>query len=182
MATGGKTDIWVYGDWKGLHGPSLIGVLSALQAKGRKAFAFTYDQDWLRNGPPVKLDPDLYAYTGPQYAVRKENFGVFADAMPDTWGRKLMQRRNAHQARISGGQARSLQEVDYLLGVHDLTRMGALRFKTDPDGPFLDNDKHRPAPPWASIRELQHSAEVFESDPDAYEDEWMEFYWRRVLL
>lgn len=174
MATGGKTDIWVYADWTGLGGPTLIGTLSALQAKGRKAFSFAYEQDWLRRGLQVKLDPDLYAYPGPQYAVGKENFGIFSDAMPDTWGRKLMQRRNAHQARISGVPLRSLQEVDYLLGVHDFTRMGALRFKTDPQGPFLDNDHHQPAPPWTSIRELQHSAEVFESDPDAYEDEWLE--------
>jgi serine/threonine-protein kinase HipA len=51
--------------------------------------------------------------------------------------------------------------------------MGALRFKTDRDGPFLDNDHHQPAPPWASIRDLQHSASVFEDDRDE-DREWLD--------
>jgi serine/threonine-protein kinase HipA len=84
------------------------------------------------------------------------------DSMPDTWGRKLMQRRATLKAREAGETTPSLHELDYLLGVHDSTRMGALRFKLNPDGPFLDNDPHSPTPPWAHIRELQHSVEAFE--------------------
>jgi serine/threonine-protein kinase HipA len=49
----------------------------------------------------------------------------------------------------------TLYEIDYLLGVQDESRMGALRFKTDPDGPFLDNNDHSPTPPWSSVCELQ---------------------------
>lgn len=167
-----KTDIQVYADWIDLGGPQLLGMLSAQQAKGRNAFSFEYHKEWLEKNYAFKLDPDLYAYTGPQYPVDKENFGVFSDAMPDTWGRKLMQRRAA-LLRMENEPKRSLNEIDYLLGVHDVTRMGALRFKLDQDGPFLDNDNHQPTPPWASIRELQHSAAAFEDDPDAHR-EWIE--------
>ena len=42
-----KTDIYVYADWIGLNGPVLMGVLSAQQAKGRKAFHFSYDRSWV---------------------------------------------------------------------------------------------------------------------------------------
>lgn len=167
-----KTDIWVYGDWLDLNGPQLIGIYTAQQAKGRQAFSFSYDQNWLSAHEAIKLDPDLYSYAGRQFPKRKENFGVFSDAMPDTWGRKLMQRRAALSGE-PGKPRKALQESDYLLGVHDITRMGGLRFKLDPNGPFLDNDDHQPTPPWTSIRELQHSAASFEDDPDGNR-EWIE--------
>jgi serine/threonine-protein kinase HipA len=44
--------------------------------------------------------------------------------------------------------------------------MGALRFKKDPEGDFLDNDQHASTPPWSSIRELQYAAESIEDDKD----------------
>lgn len=42
-----RTDIWVYAHWKGMNEPKCMGVLSAQQAKGRKAFIFSYDEDWI---------------------------------------------------------------------------------------------------------------------------------------
>ena len=45
--------------------------------------------------------------------------------------------------------------------------MGALRFKLDPEGPFLDNNKVSPTPHWSNVRELQHAAAIFESDEDS---------------
>ena len=53
---GNKTDIYVYADWQELGGPQLMGVLSAHQAKGRKAFSFTYDKQWLRSGNQYLID------------------------------------------------------------------------------------------------------------------------------
>jgi len=76
--------------------------------------------------------------------------------------------------KAAQGSRRNLGEADFLLGVHDFTRMGALRFKTDPEGPFLDNDEHKPAPPWASIRDLQYSAKVFEEDTKGVDKKWLE--------
>lgn len=80
-----KTDIWVYADWKGMDEPKCIGILSAQQAKGEKAFSFSYDTDWLNSREQMLLDPDIAWYKGPQYPAGKENFGVFLDSMPDTW-------------------------------------------------------------------------------------------------
>jgi serine/threonine-protein kinase HipA len=163
----GKTNIWVYAHWAGMPGPKCIGILSAQQAKGKKAFSFEYDKEWIASKEQLLLDPDISWYSGAQYPNNKENFGVFMDSMPDTWGRKLMMRRAAQEAREQGKNAPTLYDIDFLLGVYDESRMGALRFKLDPEGPFLDNNKAYPTPHWSNVRELQHGAAVIESDEDS---------------
>lgn len=165
MATG-KQDIYIYADWKGLEEPQLMGILSALYAEGKKAFSFEYDKEWLKSKQQMLLDPDIQFYSGLQYPNNKENFGVFLDSMPDTWGRTLMKRRATQQAVANNEKAKTLHEIDYLLGVYDESRMGALRFKLDPEGPFLDHNELNPTPPWSSIRELQEAAKNFENDDD----------------
>lgn len=162
-----KTDIWVYAHWQGMEAPLCIGVLTAQQAKGKKAFSFEYDEDWINSKAQLVLDPDIAWFTGPQYPNGKENFGVFMDSMPDTWGRTLMKRRAAQIARDKGQPAPTLYDIDFLLGVYDESRMGALRFKTNPDGPFLDSNTTSPTPHWANVRELQHAAAVIEADDDS---------------
>jgi len=164
-----KTDIWVYADWKGMIFPKCIGILSAQQVKGRKAFSFSYNTEWINSQEQLLIDPDIVWYSGQQYPNAKENFGVFLDSMPDTWGRTLMKRRAALHAKEQGLPVPKLYDIDFLLGVHDFCRMGALRFKKDPDGDFLDIDPVSPVPPWASIRELQHGAELIESNVDTAE-------------
>lgn len=162
----GKTDIFVYAHWIGLTEPQFIGVLSAHAAKGRKAFSFEYDKTWMKSKEQMLLDPDIQFYSGPQFPNNKENFGIFLDSMPDTWGRTLMKRRAARDAAGKGEKPKTLYEVDYLLGVLDESRMGALRFKLDPDGPFLDNNEQSPTPPWTSVGELQEAAKNIENETD----------------
>jgi serine/threonine-protein kinase HipA len=162
--TQNKTDIYVYAHWQGMLEPKMIGILSAQQAKGKKAFSFEYENNWIRSEQKFLLDPDIQLYGGPQYPNLKENFGIFLDSMPDTWGRTLMKRRAAQEELERGEKATTLYDIDFLLGVYDGSRMGALRFKTDPDGEFLDNNKTASTPPWSSIRELQNAATNFEND------------------
>lgn len=162
--TEGKFDIYVFADWVGLKKPTLIGTLSAHFAKGKKAFSFEYDKIWLKTDAQRLLDPDIEFYSGPQFPTNKENFGIFLDSMPDTWGKTLMKRREAQEARAKKEKPKTLYEIDYLLGVFDESRMGALRFKTNLDGPFLDNDAQTPTPPWSSLGDLQEAAKQLESD------------------
>lgn len=161
-----KTDLYVYAHWKGMQSPNLIGVLSALQAKGKKAFSFEYDGNWLKSGQKFLLDPDISLFSGAQFSNQKENFGIFLDSMPDTWGRTLLKRKAAQLAKESNLKTPTLYDIDFLLGVYDESRMGALRFKIDPNGDFLDNNRNASTPPWSSIRELQNAAENFEEDKD----------------
>lgn len=159
-----RKDIIVYAHWQGILEPKKIGILSSQQAKGRKSFSFTYDNTWLHSKEQYLIDPDISWHKGSQYPNGKENFGVFLDSMPDTWGRTLMKRRAALEALENNKPAPVLHDTDFLLGVFDETRMGALRFKTDENGPFLDNNNNMPTPPWSSLRELQQAVEIIESD------------------
>jgi len=160
----GKFDIYVFADWEELGQPILIGLLSAHFAKAKKAFSFSYDKEWLKNKSHHFLDPDIGFYSGAQFPSRKTNFGIFLDSMPDTWGRTLMRRREAQNARIKKEKLKTLYDIDYLLGVYDSSRMGAIRFKTAIEGNFLDEDIDHPTPPWSSLRELQEAARQLEGD------------------
>ena len=173
-----KFDIYVYAHWKGMHEPKLVGILSAHFAKGKKAFSFEYDKSWIKSEEQLLLDPDIQFYSGPQFPNNKENFGVFLDSMPDTWGRTLMKRKVAQEAKRAGEKPRTLYDIDFLLGVYDESRMGALRFKTDPNGSFLDNDNSTPTPPWSSIRELQNAVKMLENDDSNEEGQ----KWLSILM
>lgn len=167
-----RREILVYGDWKEINGPRLMGVLYSELLRGKELFSFEYDQVWLREGFSQILDPDLALYSGLHFLNNdKVNFGVFLDSSPDRWGRILMRRREAALARKEGRSASNLYETDFLLGVFDGHRMGGLRFKLSDDGPFLDNNKEMASPPWASIRELEQVSLKLEQehvtdDPD----------------
>jgi len=107
-------------------------------------------------------------------------FLIFTDSAPDRWGRLLLDRREILKAREERRQIQTLTEWDYLLGVHDSCRMGALRFRRDANSPFLDNDRHLAAPPFASMRELEAASLALEA-PDA--DEQPQFgQWLTALL
>ena len=157
-----KLDIYVFADWEGLSAPMFVGTLSAHFARGRKSFSFEYDKAWLHSGQHYLLDPDIQLFSGHQFPNNKDNFGVFLDSMPDTWGCTLMQRRAANLATNKGERAAALTDIDYLLGVFDESRIGALRFKTDINGPFFFNSDTNPTQPWSSIRDLQYAARQFE--------------------
>lgn len=153
----GKREIYVYADWVELNGATLMGILTSDLLRGKEIFSFEYDQDWLESGFAHTLDPDLQFFKGPQYLSSEEkfNFGLFLDSSPDRWGRVLMQRREAAEARLQDRRPNKLFETDYLLGVYDGHRMGGLRFKLDSDGAYLSDNEQQASPPWTSIRELE---------------------------
>ena len=123
---GTEKTIYVYADWKG-GTPVPVGRLYAQESRGKEVFSFEYADTWLDH-PPMALDPELALYRGRQYMpLDRTQFGVFSDSSPDRWGRLLMQRREAIRAKNAGEKPRKLTESDYLLGVYDEARMGALR-------------------------------------------------------
>ena len=152
-------EIFVYAHWRGLDSPILMGVISINITRGREIFSFEYNKKWLESGFAQILDPDLGLYSGQQY-IRddKANFGLFLDSSPDRWGRLLMKRREAARARAENRPNQKLYESDYLLGVYDGNRMGALRFKLDPEGEFLDNNRINASPPWTSLGDMEYAS------------------------
>lgn len=168
-----EKDIYVYADWAGLNGPLLIGRIHAAVVRGQEALSFEYDSTWLKRGAPILLDPKLHFGAGRQYA--ENAFGLMLDSAPDRWGRTLIQRREALRAKEEGRSERPLFDSDYLLEVHDISRMGALRFKTDPEGPFQSDDQTFTTPPLHALRELEQAAIQFEEnnqDDPAYKS-WL---------
>ncbi len=156
-------NIYVYADWIGLNHPHFMGTLTANQIRGKEIFSFQYDDEWLKSGKAKILDPDLSLFSGFQHLRdEKLNFGMFLDSSPDRWGRVLMKRREIALAKQEERKTRTLFESDFLLGVYDPLRMGGLRFKTDKEGDFLDNNKDYATPPWTSIRELESASLEYE--------------------
>jgi len=173
---GAHRTIYVYADWVSLGQPSLMGFLHSTLLRGKEIFSFEYDDTWLKSRSSQTLDPDLGFFSGVQYLNdEKPNFGIFLDSSPDRWGRTLMDRREAAVARSDSRQPKNLFETDYLLGVYDGHRMGAIRFKHSLEGPFLNNNTTMATPPWTSIRELEHASLKLEEDTtnDAENLKWI---------
>lgn len=154
--------------------PILMGNLYVNVIKGGESYSFEYDKDWLkRTGLALTLDPELMPYSGRQYPTGKNIFGLFADASPDRWGRVLMNKRERILAEKEGRKPSKLYDSDYLLGVYDETRMGGIRFKSDPEGPFLSDDKETAVPPWATLRTLEEASRNFENDETGLFEKWL---------
>lgn len=157
--------IYVYFDGVQVEGPVLMGTLSALPLRGKEVFSFQFTDEWLQGKLARSFDPDLLLFSGRQYVPEgKQNFGMFLDSTPDRWGKMLLDRKE---------RGRTLHESDYLLGVFDDSRMGALRFKTDPSGDFLDNDATMAVPPWASVRDLEYASLKLEEEDNAWDNRWL---------
>ena len=170
-------DIYVYMDWQESDSPIQMGVLHSEVLRGKEVFSFENNTDWLTYKQFRALDPDLAQFSGKQYLpADKSNFGMFLDSSPDRWGRMLMRRREAINARLENRPSRTLTEADYLLGVYDGNRMGALRFKLSPDDEFMDNNKAMATPPWTSIRDLEYASLQLEKEnlkDDAEYAKWL---------
>jgi serine/threonine-protein kinase HipA len=144
-----------------------MGTLHAQSSGRQEVFSFEYAPEWLRSEAAFAFDPDLQLLEGAQYpAQSRSNFGIFLDSAPDRWGRLLMQRRENLRARLEQRPARRLTEWDYLLGVHDETRLGALRLRSLEEGEFLDSDRQMAAPPITCVRELQAASDGLERHID----------------
>ncbi len=177
-----RREIFVYVNWQENANPLYMGNLHSVLLRGKEVFSFEYDSEWLQSEQAQLLDPDLHLYNGIQYLndSSKSNFGMFLDSSPDRWGRILMRRREAALARQEKRVEQTLYETDYLLGVYDAQRMGGLRFKLDPNGPFLNNNKEMTTPPWTSIRELEQISLRLEDDDVVNDPEYMR--WLNMLV
>ncbi len=127
-------------------------------AHDRGAIRFEYEPAWLTHPVRFAIDPDLSLDEGVFHPRPDQgNFRVFDDSAPDRWGQMLMKRREALSAKDEGRAPRTLYAWDYLIGVQDFTRQGALRLRREGAGHFLADDP-RSAPPVASLRELESVA------------------------
>lgn len=124
----------------------------------RGSLRFQYHESWLSDDARFAIDPDLTLDAGVFHpGTAGANFRIFDDSAPDRWGQTLMRRREAMQARDALRSPRVLYAWDYLCGVQDTTRQGALRLR-HPDSDRWLADEPLPAPPLARLRELESVA------------------------
>ena len=144
-------EVWVDCDLTPLQ---KIGTLS----HDRGTVWFEYEKTWLDNPVAFQIDPELHLGEGPVFPdAESGNFGIFLDSTPDRWGQTLMNRREILLAKDEGRRARKLYPWDFLQGVQDVTRQGALRFKVKDDREFVAHDDLA-APPVTSLAELSDIA------------------------
>jgi serine/threonine-protein kinase HipA len=121
-------DIEVYVD--SAAGSNRVGTLHRHPRRGGESTTFEYHDDWLNNPDRFSLEPALTLSRGAfAPADGSPILGSIGDSAPDTWGRRLMQRVERRRAEREGRPIRTLMEADYLLGVSDVSRLGALRFR-----------------------------------------------------
>ena len=147
--------LFIYADFDWLDNPLLVGELGYESLRGSDSYSFNYDNNWLRQYGGLFLSADINNYPGQQYTqLGRDIFGCFSDALPDRWGRLLLNRREQILAAEEERPVRKLSSFDYLMGIDDFSRMGGFRFKISKDGDFINCEKSLRIPPLTDVRAL----------------------------
>jgi serine/threonine-protein kinase HipA len=147
--------LFIYADFDWLGEPLPVGELGYESLRGSDSYSFKFDKEWLRQHGGLFLSADINNYPGLQYTQPgKDIFGCFSDALPDRWGRLLLNRREQIQAAEEKRPVRRLSSFDYLMGIDDFSRMGGFRFRLSQDGEFINCEKELRIPPLTDVRAL----------------------------
>lgn len=141
--------------------PVLVGQAHITRQRGRISTTFLYDPGYLA-GDGVSIDPALPLISGVQH--QSGLVRAFADSAPDRWGRNLIEKAERVRAREENRSPRRLDDLDFLLGVSDDTRQGALRYRVSGQRKFAGTASH--VPPLVSLPELLRAADELASDHD----------------
>ena len=148
-----------------------VGRLWYRMRKGRESSSFEYDPSWLTSKEGFALEPALPLTQGVfRVPSNRILFGSFEDTAPDRWGRVLMRRAERLRAKEEKGAISSLGELDYVLGVNDEARQGALRFSETEGGPFLNPASETSIPPLVALPRLLTATERFIDEDETADD------------
>lgn len=149
-----------------------VGKLWFHVRKGRESASFEYDKKWLEHPEKFALEPALKLTEGSFHTKDGMSvFGAIGDSAPDRWGRVLMRRAESARAKNENTVSTTLYEVDYLLGVNDEARQGALRFSYSQDETvFLKQKDKVVIPPLVYLPKLLSATERFIEDDESAED------------
>jgi serine/threonine-protein kinase HipA len=148
----------------------LAGRLYSHRRADRESASFEYETSYLSRPEAYALDPTLpLVQGGLQTPVGLKMFRAFADSAPDRWGRALITRAERRGAAAQAGTTRTLGEIDFLLGVRDDLRQGAVRFREPGSGQYLA-DVHSGVPQLSDLGRLLLAAEhVIDNEETAQE-------------
>lgn len=152
----------------------LVGTLAYDSIRGNATYRWEYSSAWLSSHKGLRISADLQNAEGPQYASDRL-FGFLQDALPDRWGRRLIDKRERLLAEQEKRPARHLTEVDYLTQIDDTTRMGALRLRQGES--YLGTEyADQPVPPLTFLREfvdMAHSYEQQDARGGTISEQWL---------
>lgn len=157
-----------------------VGVIHHNSQGARQSAAFEYASDWLASAHAFALAPDLRLVAGPQFHKPTRDGSVFhdpiADTEPDGWGKSVILRDHAKRrqdAKRAGSPTSSapLNDLDLLLAVDDVSRVGALRFQ-DESGRFCRTNEtgERAAPPLIELGALLAASHAVETNTETSAD------------
>ena len=148
-----------------------IGKVWCYSKNGKESASFEYSRNWLTNPESFALEPALKLIEGVAHTPGNHIiFGSIGDSAPDRWGRVLMRRVETILAKEKNKTPRTLTEADYLLGVNDIARQGALRFSKNLNGPYLKENVNSSIPPLIELPKLLSAAENFIGSKDTIQD------------
>lgn len=148
-----------------------VGRLWFHQRGVRQSVSFEYELSWLKHAERFALEPALQLTEGTFHTTPDQIlFGAIGDSSPDRWGRVLMRRAESARAKSEGETTRTLFEVDYLLGVNDEVRQGALRFSREDGGSYLMPKDKGSIPPLVDLPRLLSATERYLNDDETAED------------
>ena len=150
----------VHIDWK--DETHLVGRLFPVARSA--AVSFEYANEWLARSDAFAIDPtSLPLRRGQHHGQRL--FGAVTDCGPDRWGRALIERAVRKQVL----ESRPYQDLDYVLALDDASRIGALRFRRTPDGPFLAAGDGK-IPPVVKLAALLNAADAVHGETETAND------------
>ena len=160
--------------------PETVGTLGYDVIRGNATYRWEYDPQWNHAHRGITLSGDLHNAGGPQHASG-HMFCFLQDAMPDRWGKRLIDKRERLLAEREGRLPRHLTDMDYLTQIDDTTRMGALQFRDDQRLVGTDYPE-TPVPPLTRLRDFVDMAHEFERE-DAkgrtIREEWLHLLYRQ---
>jgi serine/threonine-protein kinase HipA len=125
---------------------------------------FEYAREWLARTGSFSIDPTALPL-GPGPVHGASLFGAMQDCGPDRWGRILIERAVRKQIL----DRKPYREIDYVLALDDTARIGALRFRTEPAGPFLAANAGK-LPPMVSLAVLLRAADAIHGETETAAD------------
>lgn len=171
-----KVEVIASFDW--LKEDEIIGTLGHESQRGTDVYSFEYNQNWLRNHPSLNLGEELQQFPGIQYNPFKNKiFGTFSDALPDRWGRRLIDLRIRQEMKEKHEYRSQISDWDYLKEVEDSLRMGGFRFKELETGQYISNNDGFSIPPIIYLDALLEAAgqiEKSELSKLAPEERWVQ--------
>lgn len=169
--------ITVFADFDFFPSPKEIGKLGYEQVQGNSHFVFEFSRDWLEYHGGIILSGDLMNVASLQHPRSNDVFGFVKDSFPDRWGRLLLDRRERLTAHAEGRPKRMLTNYDYLVGIEDFTRMGAIRYKSEDSGDYINAATKYSVPPLEELSALCKACqeiELAEERNELPEQRWLD--------